>query len=245
MTQVLVGAGLVVFAIALARAARIGLERDIAIAAVRATVQLAVAGAFIALVFEHAGFAVAFIAVMLGAATLTAGRRLAGIPHARARALTAIAGGAAVGVVPLLVSGAYDTDPHDLIPLTGILVGGAMAATSVTGHQLRERVKDHMDEVEARLALGDAVPQALAPLLPGAVTAALIPIIDQTKNVGLVTLPGTFVGLLLGGASPAEAARTQLTVLLALLAVEVVATLITVRLGVAGLRRPGERIDPP
>jgi putative ABC transport system permease protein len=245
VTQVLVGAGLVVVAVVLARAARIGLERDIAIAAVRATVQLAVAGAFVAFVFEHAGFAAAFLAVMLGAATLTAGRRLAGIPHARARALAAIAGGAAVGVVPLLVSGAYSTDPHDLIPLAGILVGGAMAATSVTGHQLRERVSAHLDEVETRLALGDAVPQALAPLVPGAVTAALIPIIDQTKNVGLVTLPGTFVGLLLGGATPAEAARTQLTVLLALLAVEVVATLVTVRLAVHGLRRPGERIDPP
>ena len=35
--------------------------------------------------------------------------------------------------------------------------------------------------------------------------------IDQTKNVGLVSLPGTFVGLILGGASPAEAARLQLT----------------------------------
>lgn len=243
--QVFVGAGLVVAAVALARAARIGLERDIAIAAVRATAQLAIAGAFIALVFEHGGLAVAFLAVMLGAATITAGKRLDGIPHARARAATAITAGAAVGVVPLLVSGAYSTDPHDLIPLTGILVGGAMAATSVTGHQLRERVAAQIDAIETRLALGDPVPAALAPLVPGAVTAALIPIIDQTKNVGLVTLPGTFVGLLLGGASPAEAARTQLTVLLALLAVEVVATLVTVRLGVAGLRRPGERVEAP
>ena len=47
-----------------------------------------------------------------------------------------------------------------------------------------------------------------------------MPAIDQTRNVGIVTLPGTFVGLVLGGASPAEAARIQLTVLLTLLAVE-------------------------
>ena len=72
-----------------------------------------------------------------------------------------------------------------------------------------------------------------------------MPVIDQTTTVGLVTLPGTFVGLVLGGASPAEAARIQLVVLLALLAVEVVAALLVSRLVVAGLTRPGERIVPP
>jgi putative ABC transport system permease protein len=63
--------------------------------------------------------------------------------------------------------------------------------------------------------------------------------------VGLVTLPGTFVGLVLGGASPAEAARVQLVVLLCLLAVEVVAALLVARLVVTGLTRPGERIVAP
>ena len=79
----------------------------------------------------------------------------------------------------------------------------------------------------------------------GAATTGLIPLLDQTKNVGLVTLPGTFVGLVLAGATPAEAAREQLTVLLSLLAVEVVAALLVARLVVAGLSAPGERIVPP
>jgi len=39
-----------------------------------------------------------------------------------------------------------------------------------------------------------------------------------------------------------EAARVQLTVLLALLAVELVAALAAARLTVAGLRAPGERV---
>ena len=60
-----------------------------------------------------------------------------------------------------------------------------------------------------------------------------------------MTLPGTFVGLVLGGATPAEAARVQLTVLLALLAVEVVAALARARLVVAGLTAPGERVRVP
>ena len=75
----------------------------------RAAVQLAAVGAVVTVVFEHAGLAAAFVAVMLGAATFTSGRRLRGVPDAGLRAGAAIAAGAAVGVVPLLVSGAFST----------------------------------------------------------------------------------------------------------------------------------------
>ena len=242
MTGVIVAAVLVVAAAGLSRATRMGLERELALAAVRAAVQLTVVGAIIALVFEHAGLAWAFVAVMLGAASLTSGRRLRGAPGATPRAAAAIAVGAAAALVPLLATGAFDTRPRELIPIAGILIGGAMVATSVTGRRLIDRAEEDRAGVEARLALGASVAEALAPTVRQAVTTAMIPILDQTKNVGLVTLPGTFVGLILGGASPAEAARVQLTVLLALLAVELVAALAAARLTVAGLRAPGERV---
>jgi putative ABC transport system permease protein len=242
VTGVIVAAVLVVAAVGLSGATRMGLERELVLAAVRAAAQLTVVGAIIALVFEHAGLAWAFVAVMLGAASLTSGRRLRGAPRAIARAAAAIALGAAAAIVPLLATGAFDTRPRELIPIAGILIGGAMVATSVTGRRLIDRAEEDRAGVEARLALGASVPEALAPTVRQAVTTAMIPILDQTKNVGLVTLPGTFVGLILGGATPAEAARVQLTVLLALLAVELIAALAAARLTVAGLRAPGERV---
>jgi putative ABC transport system permease protein len=242
VTGVIVAAVLVAAAAALSRATRMGLERELALAAVRAGVQLTVVGAIIAFVFEHAGLAWAFVAVMLAAASLTSGRRLRGAPRPGLRAAAAIATGAGAALVPLLVTGAFDTRPRELIPIAGILIGGAMVATSVTGRRLIDRAEEDRAGVEARLALGASVPDALAPTTRQAVTTAMIPILDQTKNVGLVTLPGTFVGLILGGASPAEAARVQLTVLLALLAVELVAAMAAARLTVAGLRAPGERV---
>jgi putative ABC transport system permease protein len=242
VTGVAVAVALVLGALALARATRVGLERELAVAAVRAAVQLAAVGALVALVFAHAGLAWAFVAVMLGAAAVTSGRRLAGTRDATARAATAIATGAATALVPLLLTGAFATRPRELIPVAGILIGGAMVATSVTGRRLIERAEEDRPAVEARLALGASVPEALAPAARQAVTTAMIPILDQTKNVGLVTLPGTFVGLILGGASPAEAARVQLIVLLSLLAVELVAALAAARLTVAGLRASGERV---
>jgi putative ABC transport system permease protein len=72
--------------------------------------------------------------------------------------------------------------------------------------------------------------QAVLPMARRAAGRALVPAIDQTRNVGLVVLPGAYVGLLLGGASPLEAGRVQLLVLVALLAAETVAAVVVTHL---------------
>jgi putative ABC transport system permease protein len=245
VTQVAVAVGLVVVVIVLSRVRGLGVERPLAIATVRAGVQLAAVGALITVVFEHAGLAAVLVAVMLGAATVTAGGRLRGVPLPALRAAVAIAAGAGCGLVPLLVSGAFSTGPRELIPVAGILIGGAMAATSLTGRRLVEAIGDELAVIETRLALGVTASAAMGPVVRGAVATGLIPAIDQTKNVGLVTLPGTFVGLVLGGASPAEAARVQLTILLALLGVQTIAALVVAALVTRAVSRPGERVVLP
>lgn len=57
--------------------------------------------------------------------------------------------------------------------------------------------------------------------------------------MGLVTLPGAFVGMLLGGASPIEAARVQLTVLFALLGAEALAAAVATLLIARVVTQPG------
>jgi len=245
VTGVLVSTGLLVLAVALAAAAGVGVARELAVAAGRAGVQLAAVGLVIAVVFEQGGLAGGFIAVMLTAAALTAGRRLRPLAHRRLRAAAAIGTGTAAAVVPLLALGAFSVQPRELVPVAGILIGGAMAACSLTGRRLLEAVSDGLPAIEARLALGVSARTALAPVLRNAVATGLVPALDQTKNVGLVTLPGTFVGLLLGGASPARAAAVQLTILLAILAVQTVAALTLAELVARALVRPGERVVLP
>jgi putative ABC transport system permease protein len=60
---------------------------------------------------------------------------------------------------------------------------------------------------------------------------------DQTRTVGLVTLPGAFVGVLLGGGSALQAGATQLLVLIALLAAEAIAAALTLELVARSLIR--------
>jgi putative ABC transport system permease protein len=240
--QVACGAGFVALAALLAWRLRLGLARPIVVAAVRASVQLAAVGALIALVFHVTPLALAFVAAMVGTAAFTSGGRLQGVPNRRARAIVAI-GAPAVGAVGLLIAvGAFAATPRAAVPTAGILIGGAMTATTLTGRRLLEGLEADEEAIETRLALGDRLRDALAPTIRRAVTTGLVPAIDQTRNVGLVTLPGTFVGLVLGGASPAAAARVQLTVLLTLLAVELLSSVAIAELIVRTRMAPGERL---
>jgi putative ABC transport system permease protein len=104
-----------------------------------------------------------------------------------------------------------------------------MTAASLTGARMRDDVARDWGQVEAWLSLGATPRQSVAHFGRLAIARALIPATDQTRSAGLVTLPGAFVGLLLGGASPAEAAEVQVLVLVGLLAAETVSAVVTTR----------------
>lgn len=245
MTAIAIGLALVAAAAGISWRRRLGIERELGVTVARAVVQLGAVALVIQAIFDRVGLSVVFVAVMVGAAGWTAGGRLVGLPRPRLLAASAITGAAVVTLVPLFATGAFPLTPRYLIPLAGIVIGGAMKATSLAGLRLIEEIVDKRADIEARLALGASAREALQPWLRRATVTALVPAVDQTKNVGLVTLPGAFVGMLLGGASPVDAAWIQLTVLFALLGAEAMAAAVTTVLVTTAVTRPGERIEPP
>ncbi|SFO13611.1 Uncharacterised protein family (UPF0014) [Geodermatophilus obscurus] len=126
-----------------------------------------------------------------------------------------------------------------VVPVAGILVGGAMTATSLAGRRLREELSTRRGEVEAALALGLLPRDAVLEVARPSAATALVPPLDQTRTVGLVTLPGAYVGVLLGGGSPPAAGAAQLLVLVGLLAVQVAAVWIVTELVARGRVLPG------
>jgi putative ABC transport system permease protein len=110
-----------------------------------------------------------------------------------------------------------------VLPIAGILIGGAMTATSLSGRRALDELRVRRGEYEAALAIGLLPRDAALEVCRPSAGQALVPALDQTRTVGLVTLPGAFVGALFGGASPLGAARFQLVVLVALLAAEALA----------------------
>jgi putative ABC transport system permease protein len=217
---------------------RVGSGWSVVTTAVRAAVQLGVVSLLIAMVLGSAWWTGLFLLVMFGVAGVTAARRIGGLRTAW-RAAVPIG----CGVVPMLGllvgSGSVATRPVVLIPVAGILIGGTMVATSLAGIRTLDELRARHGEYEAALALGFVPRVAALEICRPSAGQALVPVLDQTRTVGLVALPGAFVGVLLGGGDPVQAGVTQLLVLIALLATESVAVLVTVQFVASGLiRRP-------
>ena len=210
--------------------ARLGLAIAVITASARALLQLLAVGAVIAVIFRTPALAPVYLAVMITAAAWTSGRRLRAAGGAFAAAGAAIVAGAGSSAVIVFGCQALPVQPRTLVPFVAQLVGGSMTATTLAGQRLLDDVASRWHEVEGWLAIGATGPQAVRDLARRAAARALVPALDQTRNVGLVVLPGAFVGLLLGGATPLQAGRVQLLVLVGLLAAETVAAVTVTRL---------------
>jgi putative ABC transport system permease protein len=224
---------LALLAAAVAALGRLGVGRRILTAALRATGQLAAVSLVIAVVLRSLPLTAVFVTLMYLVATVTSARRItrsgsgiwAGLP---------IAAGLLPALALILGSGLVPARGIAIVPVAGILIGGAMTATSLAGRRALDELRSRNGEYEAALALGFSRRDAALLVCRPSAAQALVPALDQTRTVGLVTLPGAFVGVLLGGASPLEAGAAQLLVLVALLAVESIAVLVALELVAAG-----------
>jgi UDP-glucose/iron transport system permease protein len=243
--DVAVALSLVAIAATVSWREQMGLERDLALATARALVQLTILSLIVQAVFESLDWSGLVVAGMLGAATWTSGGRLSGVPHRYGRAAIAIAAGTGVSLAVLFGAGVFAFEPQFIIPISGMLIGNAMTATSLAGTRLRDEIADKLTEVEARLALGVSIGEAMRVYTRRAAAMSLIPTIDATKNVGLVFIPGAFVGMILGGASPTEAAKVQLIVMFMLLGAISVTGIVASTLVGRAFMGPGDRVVLP
>ncbi len=235
---------LLALAVAASLAGSLGHARGVVTASLRALVQLGVLALLLAAVLRSGWLTAAFLLLMLGVAAWTSARRIGGAPSLVVRTLATIGVPAAVVLGVVLATGAVPRGPVSVLPVGGIVIGGAMTATTLAGRRALADLRARLGEVEAGLALGLSPREATRPILARSAADALVPALDQTRTAGLVTLPGVFVGLLLGGATPLQAGLAQLLVLVALLAVEAAAAGLTVEL-VWRSCWDGARIRPP
>ncbi|RRS01239.1 ABC transporter permease [Glycomyces terrestris] len=196
-------------------------SKGLVTAGLRAAVQLAAVSLLITWVLTAWGPTAAFIVLMVAVAAFTSARRLG--TRRLHWAAAAICAGTAPVLALILAAGTVPFEPVAVVPVAGILIGGAMNATSLAGRGALDALRDRHGEYEALLALGITEQHAVRELCRPVAAQALHPALDQTRTVGLVTLPGAFIGVLLGGGDPVQAGATQLLVLIGLLAAETLA----------------------
>ena len=227
---VMVGAAALVY-----RLAELGSLWIVPRAALRAVAQLAAVAGVLAAAMSHLWSSVLVLAVMFVVATVTAARR-----SQAQRGSWWLAAALAVGllsVLPLLLlSGVVPLDGLAIVPMVGIVLGGTMTAVAVAARRALDTLGLRVGEVEAALSLGLSDRDSRMEVIGRSAADALLPNLDQTRTVGVVTLPGAFVGVLLSTGSPVQAGAVQILILLALLLSRLGLALL--RFGACGISLP-------
>jgi putative ABC transport system permease protein len=231
---------LVLIAVAAVWLAGLPLRAAMVSASVRAAVQLAIVSALIAIVFRSVALTFAYVGMMAAVATLTATRRMS-LPLGRLWAAVPVLAGTVPVVGLILATGTVPWKPQSILPIAGIVVGNTMTATILAGRRMLEELDARAGQYEAALSLGLGPRASALEVARPSAALALLPPLDQTRTVGLVTLPGAFVGVLLGGGTPVQAGAAQVLVLIGLLAAESISVLFTIHL-VATRRLMGDEL---
>lgn len=238
LSILLVGVGM-----AVSRLRRVGLERDIGVALLRSFAQLLAVGYVLEFVFEgHGGLTLVVLAVMVATAALTSGRRARRVPSGALVAGAAVSAATAATLGLLALLGIVPVVARAMVPLGSMVISNAMVTTSLVMTSLYDGLADDRREVEARLSLGETGREAANPWVRRALRTGMLPIVDNTKVVGLVALPGAMTGMILAGASPLDAIRLQLVVMYLILGGNAFAALVAGELGVRRLFTPAHQL---
>jgi len=211
---------MVAVAVAMSVGQRLGLERSILWATLRALVQLLAVGAVLGFILDPdqpVALALFWVALMVAVAAVTVMRRAPEVPGLLGLAGVAVGASAAVSLGVIFGLGVFPFEGRALVPLAGMIIGNSLSATVVASRRIVGELSDKRGEVEARLALGLPWQEAARPHVRSALTTALVPQIESTKAVGLVALPGAMTGLILAGVDPVDAVKVQAAVMFLIL----------------------------
>ncbi len=211
------------------------------LAGTRAILQLSLAALVIAAVITHLWASILLVCLMFAIAVGTTTRRV----DARA-SWPWVALAMACGLLPVLVVVvATRTVPLTgiaVVPIAGILIGNTMNAHTLVGRRTFAALREERGQLEAGLSIGLPRPLAIAEVIHRRVPEALIPGLDQVRTAGVVTLPGAFIGVMLGGGTPAQAAAAQLLVLFGVMSAQTVTAVVGERLICAGRLLPADLV---
>ncbi len=225
---------IIIIVLAAAFARRFGIGREISLAGARALVQILILASIIIILFNiplYWSFVVLIaMAAIAGHTTYSRSGRL---EKALPISIISIAVASILMVAPFFLLGIFKFEPRYVVPTGSILIGNAMNVSSLAIDRYRGEIRNRRSEIEAYLALGAKPELAVSSCLKQGILSALIPSIDNMKNLGIVWIPGVMTGMLLGGADPIEAASIQIAIFAAIFAAGMVASTLVLRYSTA------------
>lgn len=219
LTQLALGALLMVISLGFSLALRLKLGRQILVASLRMTVQLLLVGLILSWLFSlsslWAVIGVGFIMTTL-AAHAAAGRPARTYPQIFLDSFLSVFGSAFL-LTGIALAGIIQPEPwyqpQYSIPILGMVLGNALTGVSLAIDRYTHALATERDLIENLLTLGATRWEATHAHFRDAMRAGMIPTLNSMTVMGIVSLPGMMTGQILGGADPTTAVRYQILIM--------------------------------
>jgi len=217
---------------------KLGHGREFLAATVRMTLQLVLAGYILELIFsqQHILVTLGIMLFMQTFALFTIYGRVKGKISAGLKRVVAVA--LFVGTsIPLayfmIVVIAADPwyTPRYFIPIAGMTVGNSMTGVTLGAERLARIFQSSRERIEEALMLGAAPQEAVREFLGDTFSAAIIPTINAMLGMGIIFIPGMMSGQILAGASPVDAIKYQIVIMMGILGSVALAVYLIIQLG--------------
>ena len=210
---------LVLVALIISSKEKLGLTKDIIASVLRTIVQLTVVGYLLYYIFDvdNVLLTLAMVLVIVYNASHQADKRNPNHKKRFHQSFLAIFLATGLTLTVLILSGAIQFLPSQIIPITGMIASNSMVAIGLCYREMNSLFRDQRQQVLEKLALGAPVKLASASIVRQSIRTAMQPTIDSAKTVGLVSLPGMMSGLIFAGVNPIFAIKYQIMVMFMLL----------------------------
>lgn len=104
-----------------------------------------------------------------------------------------------------------------IIPVGSMTIFFAMRESGIAMERIKSDILKSKGMIEAALSLGASQMRAIRSILRDSYRAGLVPTVNRVAVLGIVTIPGLMSGMIIGGASPIEAAVYQVIIFMMLL----------------------------
>ena len=213
-----------------------GMVKSTIIAVVRMVVQLLLVGLYLKYLFlwDNPLLNIAWVLIMVVAATETSLTRtklkrsvmmiplLVGFITA-----SLLVGGYFLGIV-LKLDNIFDA--QYFIPILGILMGNMLGVNVIGLNTFYYTLMREKSCYYYLIGNGATVDEATAPFVRQALTRAFSPAIANMAVMGLVALPGTMIGQILGGSSPDVAIKYQMMIIVITISASIISLMSTLYL---------------
>ena len=212
------------------------LSRDIGVSILRMSVQLALVGIYLKILFDlnHPWLNGLWILIMLLVADVSILRR-AGLKvrYFALATFTAIAVSILLStafLVILIIQPDHFYDARYIVPLAGMILGNCLQGNVIALERFYSSLRKNENEYTTFLMLGATRWEAVRTYFRAAVKAAVNPTIASMATMGLVSLPGMMTGQILGGSEPWLAVKYQIAIMICIFTSTTIASIINLRL---------------